>query len=116
MKLLRTVLLAAILCGPGFIAKAEDASKVIWYCFELERGGTVAATSALAPGDLARDLGGAGFVRLDNVRHANGAGQWVAPEAPYTGTLFVRPQTVRSFYLLSGPPKDAEPKDAQPKP
>ena len=63
-----------------------------WYYFKTADQGEVAATSSLAPEELAKALADTRFGRFENVREVNGAGQWHKAKSPFRDILFVRPQ------------------------
>ena len=73
----------------------------------------MAGTSALTPDELAKAVAGTDLIRIDNVRTPNGAGKWYLSNPPFTGTVFVRPQSVTSFEPMDGPPKDVDPQTAK---
>ena len=84
-----------------------------WYYFKTADQGVVAATSPLEPEELAKALVDTRFIRFENVREFNGAGQWNKAKPPFRDILFVRPQEIKSFEPLEGPPKDYNMQEAK---
>jgi len=123
MKSHRKILFAIVaLFALRCFSSAQDTTKAIyWYTFDIENRNPIAATSPLTPEQLAKALAGTELIRLDSLRELYGK-RWEiwGTTAPWTGILFVRAATVRSFQpltgppeVLTGPPEDIEPKDTK---
>ena len=107
MNILRLLSLFTINFLLVFLLQAEGTPNLLkWYSFRVEAIGEVAGTSELKPELMAKALGELSYIKLEHVRYFDGAGNWKAPLAPYTETLFLRPQSVISITPLTGEPKD----------
>ncbi len=84
----------------------KSAQSAYWYDFKTADHGEVAATSPLDPEALAKALADTQVIRFENVREFNGAGQWYPEKPPFHGILFIRPQEMKSFEPMDGPPVD----------
>ena len=104
--LLFMTVFALITGGAACITQHNPAQSSHWYYFRTTDQGEVAATSPLEPEELAKALADTRFIRFENVREFNGAGQWNKAKSPFRDILFVRPQEIKSFEPLEGPPKD----------
>lgn len=76
-----------------------------WYYVDQDDGVDLAGQSKLEPQQIADSLKEGEYLRLENIRTLDATGKWSSNQGKnLTGTIFVRPNLVRTFQPLVGDP------------
>lgn len=99
--------LLAIACLAFLTSRGWAADNLYWYEITVQAGNgteTFAGSAQIEPGNIASAFSGSGLITLDNLRIKGSENRLQWRTAREGQKLFLRPEKVLYFYLLTGDP------------